>query len=266
MNKFTNNPRLRVKSSRPVKSIFVDVAGTAQAHPQNEPEVQTITISDTYSTQHIDLDPNPDTAIDIDEVQTLTLSEGLLRQTIEIQWPLAVCKSCSDPSKGTEMECLASGICASETGTVGNGTQYYNSTLCENAADCGEYFDEKCKWTYNNSWLINSINNPNDCSSAGFVWEGTRSCSDSSHLTRNKCLSVGTCGAESGAGAGGNYENNETACVEAFDCGDNFQTKCVWTPSNTWQYVGYEGQFKVTYDNYDSGCMPWKHNNIKILC
>ena len=96
------------------------------------------------------------------------------------------------------------------------------------------------------------------------LYEGTRSCSDSSHLTRNTCLSVGTCGAESGAGAGGNYENNETACVEAFDCGDNFQTKCVWTPSNTWQYVGYEGQFKVTYDNYDSGCMPWRHNNIKF--
>ena len=147
VNEFTNNPRLRVKNSRPVKSIFVDVAGTAQAYPQNEPEVQTITISDTYSTQHIDLDPNPDTAIDIDEVQTLTLSEGLLRQTIEIQWPLAVCKSCSDTSKTTEVECLASGICTSENGMVGNGTQYYNLTLCENAADCGEHFDEKCKWT-----------------------------------------------------------------------------------------------------------------------
>ena len=45
---------------------------------------------------------------------------------------------------------------------------------------------------------------------------------------------------------------------------DNFQTKCVWTPSNTWQDVGYEGQFKVRYENYNSGCMPWKHNSLKF--
>ena len=63
---------------------------------ENVPEVQTITITDPYYTQIVDIIPSGDSMLDIDEIQTITISEGLVRQTVEIQYLCSFAKGSDD--------------------------------------------------------------------------------------------------------------------------------------------------------------------------
>ena len=83
-------------------------------------------------------------------------------------------------------------------------------------------------------------------------------------MTKNSCLAVGTCGAASGIGNGGNYADNEPGCLNATDCGNEFTSQCVWTPINTWAYVIDHGEFKIAYDGRHTSCMPWKDTSLKF--
>ena len=146
VTKFAENDRLHVQDSNVVKSIFIDVVSTNEDPLENVPEVQTITITDPYYTQHVDIIPSGDSMLDIDEIQTITISEGLVRQTVEIQWPLFVCKKCSDDTTKDKSTCLS---------------------------------------TSSNTWVLTSEASETECTNANYYWEGTRTCSDSSKLTKN---------------------------------------------------------------------------------
>ena len=55
----------------------------------SNPEIETVTITDTYKTQHVDFISNLHLGNDINEVQVITLSETYNRQTIEVVYPVS---------------------------------------------------------------------------------------------------------------------------------------------------------------------------------
>ena len=135
---------------------------------------------------------------------------------------------CSDTALLTGNECLAAGTCAAADGVAGNGASYDNDqTTCEAASDCGTAASrEQCIFT-----------------SAGNTWDGS-TCSDGVHNNEADCLAVGTCAAADGvAGTGGaGYNNDETACIAATDCGTPTSIdQCVFTSAgNTWEEYNTE--------------------------
>eukprot|EP00505_MAST-04D_sp_SCG-Rhode-Island_P005133 Stramenopile-MAST_4_protein_5133 len=87
--KFLKNEKLHVYQSAVYKSHFIDVFTTNENNLTFVPEVQTITITDTYKTQHVDYLSNLKSANYQDEVQVVTLTEHYNRQSIEIVWPVS---------------------------------------------------------------------------------------------------------------------------------------------------------------------------------
>jgi hypothetical protein len=85
---FPDNPRIHVYTSRPMKTHFLDITSDDK-NLTNVPEVQTVTITDTYKSQHIDFLSDLDLTNDIDEVQVITLTEHFNKQTIEVVYPIS---------------------------------------------------------------------------------------------------------------------------------------------------------------------------------
>ena len=102
VTKFAENDRLHVQDSNVVKSIFIDVVSTNEDPLENVPEVQTITITDPYYTQHVDIIPSGDSMLDIDEIQTITIRKPV-RQTVE---PMASLGKCPDDTTNDKSTCL----------------------------------------------------------------------------------------------------------------------------------------------------------------
>ena len=121
----------------------------------------------------------------------------------------------------SKYECLSvSGSCRGLMG-LGNGAAHTSQATCENAHDCGVY-RATCLFNRTNTWNIDG------------------SCSDGISTNQETCLGFGTCADATGvSGNGSNYLNNKNACEGALDCGSSMNSKCFWSPNNTWIDTSY---------------------------